>query len=271
VFHKNAGVWSEESRLYPDNLRLFDNGGIAVTIAGADAAINYVGFPKAVHLFRRTNDAWMRTQKIIATNANMEGGFGLSLQMTEGRLAIGSPASTVGGKLGGRVHLFTPNDAVWTHRQTVESAGGFTEQLFGRSIALHSNGLLVGAHGAFAGPNRSGAAFLLEYDLATPVIQSIAATPALLWPPNRKLVPVTLKVAASDDCGPVRCRISGVSSEGALDPRDWLVTGDLSLSLRAVRDPHGKGRNYKVTVACEDNAGHASTADVIIDVPHDRR
>jgi len=33
----------------------------------------------------------------------------------------------------------------------------------------------------------------------SPVIQSAVATPNLLWPPNHKMIPVTLAVAATDE------------------------------------------------------------------------
>jgi hypothetical protein len=46
-----------------------------------------------------------------------------------------------------------------------------------------------------------------------------------------------------------------------------VVTGDLTVDLRAERNPHGKGRIYTVTVQCADESGNVSTATVEVKVP----
>jgi len=48
---------------------------------------------------------------------------------------------------------------------------------------------------------------------------------------------------------------------------DWVITGDLTLQVRAERSPKGNGRVYTVTVRCTDAAGNASTSLVTITVP----
>jgi hypothetical protein len=267
VFRDSEGVWLPEAKLFPDNSQLYGNGGIAVTISGKNAAINYVGYPKAVHLFRRTNDTWTHIQKIVATNANLEGGFGLSLQMIGDRLAIGSPGSANGG----RVHLLAQRDGAWIEDQTIDSVSGFRETYFGGVLALFSHGIFIGAHGDLSGPDRSAAVFSFEYDTEPPVIESIEAIPNILCPPNRRLMPVTVEIAAIDSCGPVTCRISRVWSDRVLNQADWEITGDLSVKLRATRNEDGSQRTYKLTVDCSDSVGHSSSADVVVVVPHDRR
>src|ERR1051326_3453390 len=101
-------------------------------------------------------------------------------------------------------------------------------------------------------------------DLTAPSIQSLVASPNVLSPPDHRLVPVALSVSASDNCGPVACKIKSVKSNepisglghGDLSP-DWIITGDLSLKLRAERSVKGKGRIYTVTVECKDAAGNS--------------
>ena len=53
---------------------------------------------------------------------------------------------------------------------------------------------------------------------------------------------------------------------------DWLITGDLTLELRAERSGRSKeGRVYTITVQCADASGNSSTAEVTVTVPHDQR
>ncbi|HXG49495.1 MAG TPA: HYR domain-containing protein [Methylomirabilota bacterium] len=102
-------------------------------------------------------------------------------------------------------------------------------------------------------------------DQTPPVIRRVRANPKLLFPPNGKLVPVTLTVTAVDDTDPApRCRVLSVTSneEGHRKdktPIDWVLTGDLTLKLRAEHLSALRPRVYTVRVACEDAAGNQST------------
>ncbi len=110
-------------------------------------------------------------------------------------------------------------------------------------------------------------------DLVPPTIQRLTAVPNLLWPPNHKLVPVTLRVSATDNCGPVSCKIRSVTSNQSGGGKgrpgqspDWIITGDLSLELRAESSAGGAGRVYTITVECRDAAGNVSTKAVNVAV-----
>jgi hypothetical protein len=109
-----------------------------------------------------------------------------------------------------------------------------------------------------------------------PVIITIRASRGLLWPPNHKMVPIRLLVKAKDDSGRrVRSRIVSVTSNEPLNglgdgntDSDWIITGELTLELRAERSGTGPGRIYVVTVECTDAAGNKTTGTVDILVPH---
>ena len=115
-------------------------------------------------------------------------------------------------------------------------------------------------------------------DTTDPVISSVSASPNVLWPPNHKMKPVTVTADTSDNCDsePV-CQINSVASnepvngtgDGDTEP-DWVVTGDLTVDLRAERSGTGNGRIYTITVECTDELGKTSTSDVTVIVPHDK-
>ena len=115
-------------------------------------------------------------------------------------------------------------------------------------------------------------------DTRAPVISAAAAKPSVLWPPNRKMVPVTVSVSASDACDArARCRIEKVSSNEAADAKghddstdDWEITGALTLRLRADRSGRGGGRTYSIAIACTDASNNRARRIVEVAVPHDR-
>lgn len=113
-------------------------------------------------------------------------------------------------------------------------------------------------------------------DGTAPAIVSATATPAVIFPPNHKMVPVQVQVSATDGCGGnVTCRIVSVASnepESGLGDgntaSDWQVTGPLTLLVRAERSGKGSGRVYSIRVECTDAAGNRSSSVVTVSVPH---
>jgi RNA polymerase sigma factor (sigma-70 family) len=115
-------------------------------------------------------------------------------------------------------------------------------------------------------------------DCEPPVIHGVAASPDLLWPPDHRMVDVTVSVSAEDNCHLAGCRITSVTSSEPTFSQgtghtalDWQITGDLTVSLRAERSGGRTGRVYNITVECTDDSGNPSTAAVQIAVPHDLR
>lgn len=107
-------------------------------------------------------------------------------------------------------------------------------------------------------------------DTRPPVIDRAAATPSVLWPPNHKMVDVSLSAIVRDTCGPTSWKIISVTSnepedglgDGNTSP-DWEVVGDHDVRLRAERSGTKYGRIYYVTVQAEDAAGNLSRPKVV--------
>jgi hypothetical protein len=112
---------------------------------------------------------------------------------------------------------------------------------------------------------------------------SLVATPSVLWPPNNKMVSVTVTVGAPTGCPSASCKIVSVASNQGGDNEgddeddhedkrgpDWVITGDLTVNLRATRSGGEGARVYTITVQCTDASGATSTKTVTVTVPHDQ-
>jgi hypothetical protein len=119
-------------------------------------------------------------------------------------------------------------------------------------------------------------------DTSAPSIAPVPST-TILWPPNHKMVDITIVANASDNSGgPVTLAASVSSNEpedglgdGDTAP-DWTepvidqVNGIITLQLRAERSGSGNGRVYTITITATDTSGNSSQANVQIIVPHDK-
>ena len=115
-------------------------------------------------------------------------------------------------------------------------------------------------------------------DRTAPTITGVNPSLIELWPPNQKFVPITVEVAASDNCSAVvAAEIISVSSNepetGGDDTTspDWVITGPLSVDLRAERSDTGAGRVYTITVRCTDEAGNSSQRTGTVVVPKNQK
>jgi Kelch motif len=99
-----------------------------------------------------------------------------------------------------------------------------------------------------------------------PVISDVSASPDSLWPPNHKLVDVTINYTATAACS-VTCTLSVSSNEPG--PDEWVIVDAHHLQLLAERNGNGSGRIYTNTISCSDSAGTTNrTVNVV--VPHDQ-
>jgi len=107
-------------------------------------------------------------------------------------------------------------------------------------------------------------------DTTPPQILATSATPNVLRPPNHRMVPITVKVNASDNCDPSPTfRITAVASNQSLNPsaQDWEITGPNTLNLRAERSANTGDRIYTISVDCTDSAGNTKSDTVLVTVP----
>ena len=113
-------------------------------------------------------------------------------------------------------------------------------------------------------------------DKTAPTLAPVADQ-TILWPPNKKMVPVTITANASDNSGLPVTLTATVScnepNEGApywTQPVIDQARGIITVQLQADRLGKGKGRQYTISINATDKSGNMSTATVVVSVPHDQ-
>ena len=114
----------------------------------------------------------------------------------------------------------------------------------------------------------------LSLDKTAPVVQCVA-DPAVLFPPNNQLRPVTVALTFTDAlAGPWSYAMTNAASNeavGANEDITGFTIGSTSLggSLRAQRDGNGTGRFYTLGYEGRDRAGNTAACSTRVMVPHD--
>lgn len=108
-------------------------------------------------------------------------------------------------------------------------------------------------------------AFSAVADSEPPVVSNPTAKPNVLSP-NDELVLVSVAIDVRDDTDPKpRCTVRNVFSDQEISERDWKVTGDLEVALRATSTD--QDRYYNVVIVCTDSSGNEAGDHARVRVP----
>lgn len=113
---------------------------------------------------------------------------------------------------------------------------------------------------------------------AAPVCTEATASPESIWPPNHKLVGVTVGGVSDPDGDAVEFTVTGITQDEPLDGTgdgdtapDAVISDDGSaVQVRAERSGTGDGRVYELAFTATDTNGASCTGTVKVAVPHDR-
>jgi len=177
VFVRDGTSWSQQAYLKASNTDDRDQFGHGVAISGntvavtaaceSSDAIGINGDPTnnsshcrgAVYVFTRNGTSWSQQAYIKASNSDNGGSFGMSpgLSIDGDTLVAGagyepSNATGVNGDQNnksapgaGAVYVFTRNGTTWSQQAYIKASNTDNEDLFGRSVALSGDSLVVGA------------------------------------------------------------------------------------------------------------------------------
>jgi len=113
----------------------------------------------------------------------------------------------------------------------------------------------------------------------TPPVITLSVTPKVLWPPNGKMVPVSVSGTITDTGSGVNVNSAAyaVNDEyGEVQPQGAITLGlggaySFTILLQASRlGTDLDGRHYAVTVQAKDNAGNVGSKTSAVIVPHDQ-
>jgi probable HAF family extracellular repeat protein len=143
------------------------------------------------------------------------------------------------------------------------------------AYGINDRGLVVGSSWYFDAALQATVAHAVLWeigsaDVTPPVIAGAVADPSTLWPPNGKVVTVSVAYEATDEGGAVTCDLGPVAANERITADDWAVVDPHHVRLRAERSGAGTGRLYTIPITCTDPSGNSTRAETVVQVPHDR-
>ena len=117
--------------------------------------------------------------------------------------------------------------------------------------------------------DNNGTLYAISPSNEPPDVSGAIASPQTIWPPNNKMVAVTIDGVSDPDGDDLTITITGITDNEGSDPDDVDGIGTSTAQVRAQRDGKGSGRTY--TISFDTSDGQAtSSGTVTVTVPHDQ-
>jgi hypothetical protein len=221
---RQGAFWAQQAKLVPADARAGDVFGHAVAISGDAAIISAYGADAAgpdsgaAYIFARAGDSWLQQAKLVGDDIGMFDRFGASVAIDGNIAVVGAHGKDDAGPDSGAAYVFVNNGGVWTQQTKLSPIDTVAGDLFGFSVSVSGDYIIVGAHQASAAGPDSGTAYIFTRD-------------GVRWRQSAKLSP---KDAAVGDAFGYAVSISGDSLiVGA--PRDDHLGADAGSAYIFVR------------------------------------
>lgn len=184
VFEESStGEWLLLARLHMSNPELNSQFGAAVSLSGHHALIGAPGqrnFTGTAYVFERMPDgSWELSAELIAGDGTTLNRFGSAVSIFRNEALVGAQGK--GSFSVGAAYVFRRQpEGTWSEVSELLAFDGSSGDLFGASVSLTDERLVVGAYKHDQPPNLndSGTAYVHELDLDADL--SLAASPARL-------------------------------------------------------------------------------------------
>ena len=163
IFTKSGSTWTQQAMITASDAAEGDRFGYSASLS-ADGSTALVGayykssYTGAAYIFTRSGSTWTQQQKITASDAAADDQFGTSVSLSgDGSTAL--VGAYYKSSYTGAAYVFTRSGSTWTQQQKITASDATTNDYFGASVSLSSDGstALVGAQGK---SSYTGAAYI---------------------------------------------------------------------------------------------------------------
>jgi hypothetical protein len=146
VYVRSGMTWIEQQRLMSDQE---PNAGFGRSVAlQGDTAV--VGAPfddvgGSAFVFLRSGSAWSPEQKLNASSTTIADRFGTSVAISGETVVVGAELAGSGLNEKGAAYVFVRSGTTWTEQAVLKASDGAEPALFGCSVAIEGDTVLVGA------------------------------------------------------------------------------------------------------------------------------
>ena len=168
IFEYIGGVWTQTAKLVSEDEPGFGDFGDKVALFGDVAVIgartqDYDDGPGAAYVFEKQGAAWTQTAKLVSDDGERFDSFGSAVAVYKHRIAVGAYRADGNASLSGVVYIFERRQGGWVQTAKLQASDGGGIELFGVSLSMFRNRLVIGNSQSSTNGNDDGSAYIFEY------------------------------------------------------------------------------------------------------------
>ena len=166
VFTRTGGVWTQQSKLTASDAAVGDHFGWSVSISGDTAVTgaylddHVVENAGSAYIFTRSGEAWTQQAKLTASDPGVDDRFAYSVSISGDTAIVGAFEDDDNGSNSGSAYIFSRSGTVWTQQSKLTPDDGREFDIFGYSVAVSGDTVLVGSPESDQGASNTGAAYV---------------------------------------------------------------------------------------------------------------
>ncbi len=153
VFIRSNNTWIQQAKLMAADGETGDTFGGNVAISGDTAVVGVIRDDDKVngedsgsaYVFIRRGSHWSQQAKLTAIDASAGDSFGYGIGISGDTLVLSAPHDDDDGKSSGSVYVFTRKEDTWSQQAKITAQDATEGDVFGISIAISGDTILVGA------------------------------------------------------------------------------------------------------------------------------
>ena len=168
VLTRIGNSWSQQAKLTAADGAAGDEfgGNVAldgdVAVIGARHVDDKGASSGSTYVFTRSGTDWNQQAKLIASDGAAGDEFGYSVAISSDTAVIGAPRDDDKGDDSGSAYVFTSSGGTWRQQAKLTATDGAEGDVFGISVAISGDTVVIGADLADEKGSNSGAAYVFS-------------------------------------------------------------------------------------------------------------
>jgi len=223
IWRRDETTWSQQAKITPSDGAAYDLFGYPVSISGDYAIVGASGddergdYPGSAYILERNGTTWSQQAKINASDGDMFDHFGRTVSISGDYVIAGAYCGDDRGDTAGSAYIFKHNGTTWNEQAKIIASDGAAYDMFGCSVSVSGNYVIVGAQGDDDNGNESGSAYIYDIQTSEPPITGDLNGDGRLTPVDT----VTALKMAAGCCEPTTS--ADVNDDGVVNSLDALI------------------------------------------------
>ncbi len=170
VFRHDGSGWVEEAKLLASDGAELDTFGFSISIdsnaivVGADWDDDSGADSGSVYVFRYNGSGWAEEAKLLASDGDGGDWFGTAVSIAGNTIVVGADGDEDNGPFAGSAYVFQYNGSDWAEKAKLMASNGRESDLFGASVSIAGNAIVVGAYNDGGNGTDTGSAYVFRHD-----------------------------------------------------------------------------------------------------------